>query len=122
MVSDQVRRRFLRDPLPIRLGGLAADLARIASFSENPANHQAVTSVLEEGKYFAEWIASDAPLETQAVLAELQVLLAVWERGWLNRNPVPTMRADAQRKSDELLVLAGLARELSGETAQEVDG
>ncbi|TXT23563.1 MAG: hypothetical protein FD131_5196 [Rhodocyclaceae bacterium] len=55
MVSEPVRQRFLRDPLPIRLGGLAADLARIASFSENPANRHAVASLLEEGKYFAEW-------------------------------------------------------------------
>lgn len=111
MVSEQVRQRFLRDPLPIRLGGLAADLARIASFSENPLNCEAVASLLEEGKYFAEWIAPEAPLETQAVLADLQVALAVWEHRWLNKSPVPTMRADAQRKSDELLVLAGLAEE-----------
>lgn len=108
MVSEHIRHRLLRDPLPIQLGGLAADLARVVSFSENPANHQAVASVLEEGKYFAEWIAPAAPLETQAVLAELQVSLAVWERGWLSGNPVPTMQAEAQRKSDELLSLAGL--------------
>ena len=109
MVSEPVRQRFLRDPLPVRLGGLAADLARIASFSENPANRQAVASLLEEGKYFAEWTAPDAPLETQALLAELQVTLALWERRWLNRTPDDTMRAEAQRKSDELLALAGLA-------------
>ena len=109
MVSEPVRQRFLRDPLPVRLGGLAADLARIASFSENLANRQAVASLLEEGKYFAEWTAPDAPLETQALLAELQVTLALWERRWLNRTPDDTMRAEAQRKSDELLALAGLA-------------
>lgn len=108
MVSEQVRQRFLKDPLSVRLGGLAADLARIASFSENPANHQAVVSVLEEGKYFAEWAAPGAPLETQAVLADVQVALSVWERGWLKGSPVPTMQAEARRTSDELLVLAGL--------------
>ena len=108
MVSDQVRQRFLRVPLPRRLGNLAADLARIASFAENPKNHQAVASLLEEGKCFTEWAAPDSPLETQAVLAEVQVALAVWERGWLKGDPVPTMQADAQRKSDELLALAGL--------------
>ena len=108
MVSEKIRERFLRDPLPIRLGGLAADLARIASFSEHPGNRQAVASLLEEGKYFAEWTALDAPLETQAVLAELQVSLAVWERGWLNGHPVATMRTEAECKSEELLALAGL--------------
>ena len=99
----------MRDPLPIRLGGLAADLARIASFGDNAANHHAVASLLEEGKYFAEWIAPDAPLETQALLAEVQVTLAVWERRWLRSTPDDTMQAEAQRRSDELLVLAGLA-------------
>lgn len=108
MVSEPVRQRFLRDPLPIRLGGLAADLARITSFSENPANHQAVAGLLEEGKWFAEWAAPDAPPETQAVLAEVQLALAVWQRRWLNGTPDHTMRTDAQRKSDELLALAGL--------------
>lgn len=108
MISEQVRQRFLQDRLPIRLGGLAADLARIASFSENPGNHRAVASLLEEGKYFAEWIAPEAPLKTQVFLAELQVTLAVWERHWLNATPHPAMRIEAQRKSDELLALAGL--------------
>lgn len=108
MVSETIHQRFLRDSLPIRLGGLAADLARIASFSENPANHQAVVSLLEEGKWFAEWAAPGAPLETQVVLADIQLALAVWERAWLIGSPVPTMCADARRKSDELLTLSGL--------------
>lgn len=108
MVSEQVRQRFVRDPLPVRLGGLAADLARIASFAENPLNRHAVASLLEEGKYFAEWTAPDAPLDTQALLAEVQVVLAMWERRWLHEQPVPTMRGEAARRSDELLALAGL--------------
>ena len=108
MVSKRIRQRFLQDPLPIRLGGLAADLARIASFAEDPADREAVTSLLEEGKYFAEGAAAEAPPETQAVLAEIQLALAVWERGWLRREPIPTMRSDAERKSEELLALAGL--------------
>lgn len=108
MVSEAIRERFLRDPLPGRLGSLAADLARIASFSENPKNQRAVASLLEEGKYFAEWAAPDAPLETQAVLAEVQLALAVWERNWRKGSPVAMMGADAKRKSDELLALSGL--------------
>ena len=108
MISERVRQRFLQDPLPTRLGGLAADVARIASFSGNPENRQAVASLLEEGKYFAEWMAQDAPLETQAVLAEVQIALALWERGWLRHAPMPTMRTEAARRSEELLELAGL--------------
>ena len=109
MVSESIRQRFLRDPLPRRLGSLAADLARISSFAENPKNHQAVASLLEEGKYFAEWAAADAPVETQAVLADVQRALAVWERAWLRGTPPATMRAEAESKPEALLALAGLA-------------
>lgn len=98
MVSEAIRQRFLSDPPPKRLGALAADLARIASFSENPENHRAVASLLEEGKWFAEWATPDAPLETQAVLAEIQLALAVWERDWQKGSPAPTMCADAKQK------------------------
>ena len=108
MVSERIRERFLRDPLPIRLGNLASDLARIASWSDHPADHDVVASVLEESKCFCEWAAPDAPLETQVVLAELQRAIVKWERGWLKGLPIPTMRTDAERKSNELLELAGL--------------
>lgn len=108
MVSEAVRERFLRDPVSTRLGGLAADLARVASFGENPANRHAVTSLLEESKYFAEWIAPDAPLETQAMLAELQVTLALWERRWRKGLEIPAMRTEAEQQSAALLSLAGL--------------
>lgn len=108
MVSEAIRERYLRDPLPIRLGGLAADLARIASCAENPKNHDVIISLLEEGKYFAEWAASQAPLEAQEVLAQVQVLLALWERRWLAGQPDPGMRAQAQQWSEQLLALSGL--------------
>ena len=32
-----IQARYVHDSLPVRLGRLAADLARIASFSQNPA-------------------------------------------------------------------------------------
>lgn len=39
-----LRERYLRDPLSIRLGGIAANMARIASFSEHPAKPKANSS------------------------------------------------------------------------------
>ena len=108
MISDAIRERYLRDPLPIRLGGLAADLARIASFADDPRDQQAVVSLLEEGKYFAEWAAPSAPLDIQAVLAEVQVSLALWQRRYASGRPDPLMRDGAQRWSDHLLELSGL--------------
>ncbi len=108
MIPTAIRDRYLQDPLPIRLGGLAADLARIASWADNPKNHRAVASLLEEGKYFCEWAAPDAPFEIQEVLAEVQLQLACWHRRWLSGEPDPRMPEEAQRWSDRLLELSGL--------------
>ena len=108
MISTTIRDRYLQDPLPIRLGGLAADLARIASWADNPKNHRAVAGLLEESKYFCEWAAPDAPLEVQEALAEVQLQLAIWHRRWLNGESDPRMQEDARRWSDHLLRLSGL--------------
>ncbi len=108
MIAPAIRERSLRDPLPRRLGGLAADLARIASWSEDAANRQVVASLLEESKYFAEWTAPDAPLEIQAALADVQVRLACWHRCWIAGTPEVLMREEAQRWSSQFLAWAGL--------------
>lgn len=110
MIPERIRERYLRDPLPIRLGGLAADLARIASFAGNPRNHRAVASLLEESKYFAEWAAPDAPLEIQEQLAEVQVSVALWQLDWENGQAASSIGEQAQRWSNRLLELSGLAR------------
>jgi len=78
----QLRNRYLRDPLPIRLGGLAANLARVQSFSDHPAHGEAVARLLEESAWFIEWTAPDAELETQVFLAECQRQLARWLLAW----------------------------------------
>jgi hypothetical protein len=72
----------LQDDLKVRLGGIAANLARIASFSSDPADWEAVQSMLEESKFFIEWTAPEAPLNVKAPLAELQVQLALWHLVW----------------------------------------
>ena len=54
----QIRERYLRDDLPVRLGGLAANLSRIKSFSANEASHAVVESLIDESKMFIEWTAA----------------------------------------------------------------
>jgi hypothetical protein len=63
---------------------------------------------LNEGKHFAEWTAPDAPLETQELLADVQLELAIWELALSRGKPVPTMRTHADQRAAELLKLAGL--------------
>jgi hypothetical protein len=78
----EVRERYLRDELPTRLGGIAANLARVSTFSRNPGNKEAVNRLLDESKFFIEWTAGEATVETAAELVELQVQLARWQRRW----------------------------------------
>jgi len=111
---ESIRQRYLQDPLPIRLGGIAADLARIASASGNPSNFRAVSSMLRESAYFIEWTAPDTPLETQVKLVDLQILLASWfqQLSEFYQNPSEYEKFIKQSKqwSDEILNLSGLLK------------
>jgi hypothetical protein len=80
--SEQIKERYLQDDLRTRLGGLASNLARIASCSSDPDDWEAVQSMLEESKFFIEWATPEAPLSVQAHLAKLQIDLALWHRMW----------------------------------------
>jgi hypothetical protein len=68
-----IQERYLCDELSIRLGGLAANLARVKSFSDHPDHRDIVESLLDESKFFIEWTALDAEPELQADLVELQI-------------------------------------------------
>jgi hypothetical protein len=107
-----VRERFLRDSLPVRLGGLAANLRRIKSFAAHEANREAIASVIDESKHFIEWTAADAEAETAAELVELQVLLARWQAAWGRTWADPMQRGQmieqSHRWSDRVLALSGL--------------
>lgn len=74
------RERYMQDTLPIRLGGLAANLARISSFVKNSANLEVVKSIVEESKHFIEWTAKEMESEAAFELVELQIKLAVLQR------------------------------------------
>ena len=59
-----IRERYLRDELPVRLGGLAANLARIKSFSDHPNHCDVIESLLNESKFFIEEISIHPDRET----------------------------------------------------------
>ena len=59
-----IRDRYLKDAIPTRLGGLAANLARVSSFAKNPGNRDAVYLLLDESKWFIEWTAAETEIDT----------------------------------------------------------
>jgi hypothetical protein len=107
-----IRERYLRDPLAIRLGGLAANLARIESFSDHPDHRDVVETLLEESKFFIEWTVPDAELPIQTELVDLQLQLAQWHLKWKNIWADPTQRltvaAEAEMWSKKVLEMSGL--------------
>lgn len=111
---ETIHEQYLRDGLPVRLGGLAANLARVKSFSNHPGHRDVVEGLLEETKFFIEWTAPDARLEMQAELVELQIQLASWQLNWSNIWVDPGRREavaeEAGLWSDRLLKISGLLR------------
>ena len=107
-----LRERYLRDSLPVRLGGVAANLRRIRSFADQEANEAAVVSLIDESKHFIEWTAAEAEPATAAELVELQVQLArwqwVWTRVWGDMGQRTQMAEQAQRWSERVSDLSGL--------------
>ncbi len=87
-----LKKRYLRGQLPISLGNLASNLARIKSRSQNAANGELIESLLQESKLFIEWTAQDAEIEIAAELVELQIQLACWQNSWARIGEDATQR------------------------------
>jgi hypothetical protein len=109
---SEKKQRYLRDPVAIRLGGLAANLARVKSFSKNLANNEAVFNLFEETKHFIEWTAIETEIVEQ--LVEYQIQIAVWQRkwkaNWNNEKKRNEMSAISSEWSQKILESSGLLR------------
>ena len=109
-----IQERFMNEPLPIRLGHLAANLSRIKSFSANEASRETVASLIDESKMFIEWTAAQAEMEVAAKLVELQVQLALWQLQWQNIWADSTKRLQVAEQSGtwskQVLEMSGLLK------------
>jgi len=109
---EKLRERFLRDPLPRRLGGLAATLGRISSVARKSSDPENVTRLLEEAKYLIEWTAADAEPEVAAELVSIQTLVNLWLKVWKktseNREQRTLLSVQAKLWSDRALDFSGL--------------
>jgi hypothetical protein len=107
-----IQTRYMLDGLPVRLGGLAANLRRVQSFARNDANRDIVESMLDESKHFIEWTAAEAEIDKAAELVELQIQLARWQYKWPDIWGDPARRREVAeqsgRWSDRVLELSGL--------------
>ncbi len=115
MTTPEIRERYLQDAPPVRLGGLAADLARVVSFSQDTCSAPVVASLLDESRFFIEWVAPDlvaTAVDDAARLVEIQRSLTDWYLRW-NQAQTDTLQCQAlaqqaQAWSDEILAMSGL--------------
>ena len=108
---ESIRQRLMREEPKRRLGHLAADLLRIANFIESGSANEA-KPIIRESKWFAEWIAPEANLETQQLLATAQSFLALKEIQWpvwiKNAEEVRATASTVRSWSNDLLKQSGL--------------
>lgn len=106
------KQRYMSDALPIRIGGLAANLARVSSFSRIDGARSAVTGLIEESKFFIEWTAIEHDLSTTVELIDIQRLLANWQLNinliWSDSVKRNEIGNHAKELSDKLLLKSGL--------------
>lgn len=101
---EVIKRRFLKEDLAARLGGIASNLARLYSFSRMPNNKKVIKDLIEESKFFIEWTAPQSSLDIQEELVKLQVQLALWEYSKKTKGIVKY----ADKSAKKILKLSGL--------------
>ncbi len=110
--KEKLRERFLRDPLPQRLGGAAATFGKISSVARKLSDPDNVTRLLEEAKYLIEWTAADAEPEIAAELVSIQTLINLWLKTWVktnqNREQWILLSLQAKQWSDRAMKFSGL--------------
>ena len=107
----ELEKRFQRDPLPVRLGGIASDLGRLSGLAKTRrAGPDTLQGVLTELKLFTEWAGKEADLEVQRKLLSLQKDLATWDVGRTSKKFLPVMEKKAKKWSTSILKTSGLLR------------
>lgn len=115
MEPNRRRERFLRDPISIRLGGLATELARISSSAKRDQGATVVPRMLEESQWYIEWTAPETDPEVAAELVDIQRMIALWRKAWpeaqKHRPQRLLLSVQAKKWSDQILGYSGLLDE-----------
>lgn len=110
----ETRTRYLADPLALRLSALAASLAHVSSSARDLTRTESVTLVLEESLHFIEWTAAEVDPEIACELVDMQVMLSMWRKLWLETQVNATQRAllylQAKKWSEQVLDYSGLLK------------
>ncbi len=103
---EAIKKRFLKDGLSKRLGGIASNLARLKSFSQMPNNKKVINDLIEESKFFIEWTAPETSLDIQEELVNIQLKLALCSLS----NKQKEIAGSAGKWAEKILKLSGLLK------------
>jgi len=99
-----IRERFVRDGLPVRLGNVASDLARLSDWACSGQTDEVLVDLMREIAYEMEWSGECGLAE----LADMQREVCLWRRAWPAGPARSVLAQRAQAMSDRLLKLSGL--------------
>lgn len=99
-----MRQRFERDALPVRLGNLASNLARLRDWACGGQCDEALVDLMREIAYQMEWSGESGLAE----LPDMQREICFWRRAWPVASARPMLALRARAMSDQLLQLSGL--------------
>jgi hypothetical protein len=116
--KEKLHQRFMRDPLPVRLGGISATLGRISSSARTSTSTAVVADLLDEAKHLIEWTVAEAEPQIAAELVAIQRFLTLWQKAWETAHPHKIQRillsVQAKTWSDHALEFSGLLQGFSG--------
>lgn len=112
---EQRREKYMRQPMPRRLGNLASNLNRIAMYSNGSFSKENIYELIRESQHFAEWTAADASLELTLSIVAMQRQLARWKihwnEVWQDETQKTQMQQQAKLWSDKMIEHSGLLQE-----------
>ena len=110
--ESQLRRRFLAEDVPHRLGQLSSTLSRLSDFMLLGRPVESVLSVMDEAIRFVRWTHGDVSVQTavqlEQVAGELQAWRGAWPKDAPSSNEVSRRAALARAWSEKVLEMSGL--------------
>jgi len=90
----ELKERYLRDPIPIRLGNLASSVKRVGFLILTKKLEGAAYQLFHECQLFSSWTFSEANFETKTVL---DACSAIFKSGKTIFKPQPMMSTGARK-------------------------
>lgn len=110
--ESQLRRRYLAEDVPRRLGQLASTLHRLSDFMTMGRPVESVLNVMDEGLRFVKWTHGDLSEQAAGELDRLAADLRGWRGAWpgvsRDSSEVGRIAGEAQIWSEQVLQMSGL--------------